>query len=226
MKFALDFVILSLFCLSTTYGVLYTNETSIATTSGGWVTGGGISQVFTVGCSSHSTFSAVQEFVIYENLIGSSMLNQNLDTDNDGLTDEFDIDNDNDGLQDLDEITGSAFSPNTPTDVNTIDSDGDQSSDKEESLAGTNPNDPSTYLCILDALTHSDGTITLTWLARQGKEYHILAHDSPKICLSTNVIASSIGGTGSGPWLVTTNTYNDPNASHMSKRYYSIKVSQ
>jgi hypothetical protein len=64
-----------------------------------------------------------------------------LDTDHNGIINELDMDNDGDNLTDLEEITGSRFSPARATDVNNADSDGDQMSDGGEYVADTDPLD-------------------------------------------------------------------------------------
>lgn len=107
---------------------------------------------------------------LYPGFLGGAWLATNLDHDADGLCDEADADNDNDGLDDLEELSGSAFAPITPTDVNLADADGDGADDGTEAGMGSNPGDPNSLLRIA-AIAATGTTVTVTWQARGGEDY-------------------------------------------------------
>jgi hypothetical protein len=118
-----------------------------------------------------------------------------LDSDGDGLANEWDADNDNDGLTDIAEISGTAFDPVTPTDPNNSDSDTDGSSDAEEQRAGTNPNSAASLLEITD-ITRDGDTPRIHWRARGGRTYHLLATTDPDAGFAPVATNQAVGGSG------------------------------
>ena len=139
----------------------------------------------------------------YAGWLGTFSLRPDLIAD-DGLEYESSADNDGDGLSDIEEITGSAFDPATPTDPNAWDTSGDGISDYAHAVAGTDPTSTESFLRILD-IEHGEQDVALTWLAREGRTYQVLyaadSHTTP-----TNFIDTAVGAAGAGDWRVTTNT--------------------
>jgi hypothetical protein len=133
------------------------------------------------------------------------------DTDGDGVPDELDPDNDGDGLPDDVELTGIAFDPTTPTDHNAFDSDGDDISDAEEALAGTDPGNPDAFLAMHSIDIESDGPI-LRWIARANRRYEVQRNTTGAGHGLYPSIATHIAGPGAGPWQVTTGLYHDAGA--------------
>ncbi|MCP5462241.1 MAG: hypothetical protein H7A34_03530 [bacterium] len=122
------------------------------------------------------------------------------DSDNDGLgdgeevlthlTDPTNSDPDNDGLTDMQEIFDYS---SDPFDAN---SDDDPFSDGEEALAGTDLNDPASYLHIIELYEDADtGDVVIIWSSVNGKKYDI--YYSPDLnpgnfqLMGTNVQSSS-----------------------------------
>ena len=163
------------------------------------------------------------DLVNYAGFLGTFSLKPGLDTDGNGVPNELDPDNDGDNLADTDEVSGDTFIPITPTDVNDPDSDGDGSSDYNESIAGTDPTDANVELKIL-SITETNEEQTVSWMARNGKTYKLMATDSsfeqPSQAIYTNVASG-----GSGLWLVTTNIVTDTSNS-TNARFYAVEVLQ
>ena len=159
--------------------------------------------------------------VNYAGFLNTFSLKDELDTDGDGLANEVDCDNDDDSLDDVTELTGTAFDPNTPTDLNNADSDLDGLSDSEEAIAGTNPEDASASF----KLTGVEGTsgITLTWIGRGGNTYDIYCGDSLTAGITNFLHTTNVIG-GSSPWYVTTNRCVDNTVLLTNKRFYRITV--
>ncbi|MBN1269716.1 MAG: hypothetical protein JXB04_09025 [Kiritimatiellae bacterium] len=145
-----------------------------------------------------------------------------LDTDGDGTPDELDLDNDGDRLTDVAEIGGSTFTPTTPTLVNVPDTDSDDVPDGDEAAAGTDPTDEAMYLHILSIDQNPSGR-EITWLARSGKEYHVLADDNSH-SYPTDILATNQEFGGTGDWEVRTNTYTDVDEVHA--RFFGIEPVQ
>ncbi|OGV60334.1 MAG: hypothetical protein A2498_07125 [Lentisphaerae bacterium RIFOXYC12_FULL_60_16] len=95
------------------------------------------------------------------------------DTDNDGIPDEDDTDNDNDGLSDTIELTGSAFSPATPTDPNKADTDCDGLADSSELIAGTDPNSATSVLAMAE-IRDSTTAIVIQVATVPGRRYELV----------------------------------------------------
>jgi hypothetical protein len=133
---------------------------------------------------------------------------------------ELTPDNDVDGLTDLAEIEGDSFNPNTPTEVNIADTDGDGIADGGESIAETDPTDENINLEIL-SVDNSGGTGVVTYLARGSKLYHIRANDGSYQRPATDIGTDQEAG-GSGAWLVRTNVYTDTGTT--TQRTYAIEA--
>jgi hypothetical protein len=133
-------------------------------------------------------------------MLASFLHHASLDHDGDGIPDEDDWDDDNDGLRDSGELVGVAFTPLTPSDPLSGDSDGDGASDGQEAAAGTNPTDASSAFRIAE-VRQEGATFVITWQGREGVSYDLSVSDSPHFTESsvvTNIVAT--GGTGT--WLV------------------------
>ncbi|HMP71626.1 MAG TPA: hypothetical protein PKE55_00010 [Kiritimatiellia bacterium] len=146
----------------------------------------------------------------------------NLDTNGSGLPNELDPDNDGDGLWDHWEVSGEKFTPNSPTDPNLADTDGNNISDYDESIAGTNPNDPNAGLIIID-LENAGANREVTWTARGNNEriYVVRALDDSFGATPSAVIWSNTVGGGLAPWYETTETIAD---SAGNSRFYAVEV--
>lgn len=140
------------------------------------------------------------ETLLFEGFLGGAVLMPDLDTDGDGVNNETDGDNDNDGLTDGAEISGQSFVPPTSTEVNEADSDGDGSSDRDESIAQTNPRDPSSYLHITE-INVNGGFVEVRWQARAGLLYTLKAATNLLVAIplaSVAVVNAPTGGIP--PW--------------------------
>ena len=194
-------------------------ECSVLDSSGTRATQGALVNITAFGQAGTVSTSEGGSITHYGGFLGCVTLFPNLDTDNDGLADELDGDNDNDGLTDLTEGGGTAFMPNTVTDINNADSDNDGVSDRKEALAMTNPQDPNAFLQVLDIAT--TGPTTVEWLARGGKSYNLIAVDD-LVALGSAVVISNVTASGGvAPWLETTATADDTNAP--TRRFYYIQ---
>ncbi|MCS6771035.1 MAG: thrombospondin type 3 repeat-containing protein [Kiritimatiellae bacterium] len=144
------------------------------------------------------------------------------DTDGDGLPDEVDLDNDNDGLADVTELEGTGFSPNTVTDHNNSDSDGDGMSDGVESLSGSNPNNSNLYLRIVQ-IAEGGGGRQVFWQARGNHERKYVVKARTNLLLSAHeVIFSNTVGGGVAPWYEVTNSVTDATA--VPAEFYHVEV--
>ena len=139
-----------------------------------------------------------------------------------GLPVEADPDNDGDGLSDMAEISGSAFDPVVPTDLNNPDSDGDGMPDGAEAIAGTNPNDEDALLRIT-SITATNGQRFVAWNARGNHErtYRLIAASEAGQPFSSVVFSNTVGG-GIAPWYAVTNVVTDVSATN--KLFYRVTV--
>lgn len=144
------------------------------------------------------------------------------DADGDGRPDEDDLDDDNDGLTDAAEIAGSAFMPITPTDILDPDSDHDGASDNAEAAAGTDPWDDSSLLRI-ERIAPVGGAMTVEWMARGGYLYNLLASDYAWAGASNAaVVAQVTASSGTGVWQRVEAAATDPAAP--TSRFYRVEV--
>lgn len=137
---------------------------------------------------------------------------------------ELTEDNDGDGLGDAAEVGGTGWpdNPGTFTDPNDPDTDHDTVNDREESAAGSNPNDPGSLFEITDLRRENDGTVVRFSARGDGRQrYRILAddgpYDNPSEALTTSVYTG-----GSAPWYETTAGYT--NAGTASLRAYAVEA--
>lgn len=190
----------------------YTNTSWVIDALGGWSAGGTYSNLSAGGQPGAITVVSAGELVNQQGFLSTFFLRSELDTDGDGLPNEADSDNDADSLEDSDEITGIAFDPVTPTDLNEPDSDGDGVGDGGEAVAGTDPQDPGANLRIVD-IQRSGGSVEVYYLARggavSGKVYRVRAAgegtDLPGEVIATNFTPAG----GVAPWYVVTNVFSD-----------------
>lgn len=154
--------------------------------------------------------------------LNTFVLRPDIDTNGNGLADELDPDNDADGLWDHWEISGEKFLPNTPTHPNLIDSDGNGTSDFDEMIAGTNPNDPASAFVIVN-IEADPGTQEITWQARGNNEriYVVRAIDESYDDTPATVIWSNTVAGGNAPWYDTDATVTDVSG---NSRFYAIEV--
>jgi hypothetical protein len=137
---------------------------------------------------------------------------------------ELTVDNDGDRLSDTTEVAGTGWpdNPGTFTDPNDPDTDHDAMSDHDESVAGSNPNDPDSLLEITD-IRHAGDSRVVRFTARGDgvKQYRIVADDGsygyPDRPLSTSTYSG-----GTAPWYGVTAVYT--NAGAASMRSYAVEA--
>lgn len=169
---------------------------------GGSQTGSVVRCISSVGQPVGGGFLSSASHLARSGMLFSPLLDPSRDADANGVPDEDSPDDDSDGLADLVEILGTSFSPATATDSLRRDTDGDGISDRNESVAGTDPLDPTALLRIL-AVGGTPAGLRLEWSARGGRTYDLIG--------ATNVAGLSAGGasqtvtagTGTGTWQVT-----------------------
>lgn len=146
-----------------------------------------------------------------------------LDSDSDGMIDENDRDDDDDGLNDDDELVGTPFDPATPTDPLSADSDNDGARDAQEAAAGSNPRDATSLLHII-AMARADGTVHVTWQARNGYTYELVgAADLETLNASPLIIDTVSAAGGTPPWYRTTAISMRP-AETDTTFYYRVRL--
>lgn len=183
------------------------NVSSVLDGMGTRSSGGSYSAVSAGAQPGGISVSSAGDMVNYAGFLNTFSMKPGLDTDNDGLHDEVDADNDNDALTDLAEVEGTSFSPQTASAVNVADTDGDGHTDGEESVAGTDPTDSAAGLRIL-SIQRENGTNRVAWLARSGKDYHVLRSGDAD-ALQASVVSTNTEVGGVGAWLVRTNSFED-----------------
>ena len=190
---------------------------------GGRSTGGSLISVTAGGQPGSVGVSSGGALTHYAGFLGCVTLLPSLDTDGDGVADEIDPDNDNDDLSDLVEAAGDGFNPNTVTDINDPDSDDDGTTDGDESVAMTNPQDGNAFLHITEVDVPTAGAAAITWAARGGQTYRLYAQADlvgGAAALVTNVTAAG----GAAPWFETTAVGTDPDATAADHRVYIVEV--
>lgn len=196
-----------------------TQTSSVLDGSGTRSSGGSFTNISAAGQPGGIAVSSGGSFINQAGFLNTFSLRPNLDTDGDGLADELDQDNDNDQLADTTEIGGGAFSPVTPTGVNTADSDGDGMADGAEAVAGTDPSNIDALLEIV-RINQAAGQ-DVGWIARGGKTYVLLARTN-LLSGTYTPIATNIAVGGVAPWFVTTNAIVD--ASNIGAEFYAVEV--
>lgn len=120
-----------------------------------------------------------------------------------GLPDELNPDNDADNLLDEQELAGTSFDPQTETDPNRADSDGDGSRDDAEALAGTDPWDEDSFLHLTANAPIDLNDYRIEWPGRAGRTYRLSAGpdlNRPGDFVPLAVLSAP--GPGAGPWQV------------------------
>jgi len=204
----------------------YTNASSVVDGAGRWSGGGTYSNIGAAAQPGGISVSTNAGYVHYAGFLNTFALRPTLDTDHDGLVNEFDPDNDNDRLLDASEITGDAFGYLVVTDPNNADSDDDQFADGDEQGAGTNPKDNSQLLAIT-SIRRSGGNVSISWMARSNRLYRVLGDTAlADGSVFTNVVADNVLATGpaEGPWYSMTNTYSDSSGSATNAKFYVIEA--
>ena len=207
--------------------VTLTNTSHVVDGMGNWSSGGSYSNLSAVAQPGGVSVSSSGTLVNSAGFLNTFVLNPDLDSDGDGLSNELDSDNDNDGLDDIDELAGRGFDPVTITDVNAADTDGDGMSDGGEAVAGTDPTDSSASLQIV-SIEPSGDDLVIGWQARSNHTYRVresgdLINDND----FTNIVASSVLVTNAAtsPWYVTTNHYRHVGAAtNKVKSFYVIEA--
>lgn len=201
----------------------YTNASFVLDGAGHWSSGGTYSNISAVAQPGGVGISTDGSLRNHAGFLNTFVLRPDLDTDGDGLANEWDADNDNDGLVDETELAGTAFSPTSVTDPNSVDTDGDEADDGAEAVAGTNPLNENARFEIV-WLASDEASANLGWVARGGKTYAILAAQE---LADTNAF-SAIGTTnvtgGVAPWYVVTNDYTDLTIGSATTRFYTVEV--
>ena len=220
-------VLASLLCAggSRVLAQTFTRTRSVLDSSGRWANSMAYSQFGGGGQPGGIAISAGGPFVNFAGFFNTFALRPALDTDRDGLANEFDLDNDNDRLTDVAELTGSAFQPVTPTDVNNADSDGDDYSDGEEAAAGTDPTSPASLLKITSIRTSTNGVV-LGWLARNNSTYQVKRGSalSGGGAFTGTVATVTAQGAASPPWYGVTNYFTDTNTPAGKAAFYRIDI--
>jgi len=202
----------------------YTNTSSVVDGAGSQSTGGSYGNVSAVAQPGAVGIARNGGLVNYSGFLNTISLRPALDTDGDGLIDEFDPDNDNDALEDAEEIGGNTFSPVTVTDVNDSDTDGDGALDGEESVAGTDPTDADALLTII-AVQEATNGVEITWLARSNRTYEVRWNtDLTNAGGFTSMDTVTVTDVASAPWYVVTNTYVDTVHSAATNGFYRVLV--
>jgi hypothetical protein len=205
------------------YGAL-TNTSQVVDGAGAWSSGGTYSNVNAVAQPGGVSISRNGSMINYAGFLNTVALRPALDTDGDGIINEYDPDNDGDDLEDSEELSGSEFSPTTVTDLNDADSDDDGMSDGEESVAGTDPLDVNALLAITAVTDLTNGT-QISWLARSNKTYEVLWRTSLTNAGDyTSMDTVTVSAVAAGPWYVVTNAYDDLTHSTVSNGFYRILV--
>lgn len=205
------------------------NISSVLDGSGGLASGGGMTNISAAGQPGGISVSSDGALVNYAGFLNTFAMRPTLDTDSDGIIDEYDTDNDNDQLADLDEITGSGFSPGTSTDVNNPDTDADGTTDGGEAIAGTDPTDLNANLRIVD-MRSSPGQVEFDYLARggasQGKTYVVYGKDRAGQILTAKIFTNQTPASGSAPWYVVTNTHTEAIAASSTGMFFTVEAIQ
>jgi hypothetical protein len=170
--------------------------------AGAWASNAAFQSFCTVAQSTPPGPSYAAGLVNEAGFLASFVMAPGRDLDGDGLADENDRDDDGDGLADHDELTGVSFEPLTSSDPLLADTDGDGTSDADEAAAGTNPRDPTQQLRITD-ITRIAEAVYVTWRARDGKTYELLAAPSVDLLDGATALDTVTASGGAPPWYET-----------------------
>ncbi len=149
------------------------------------------------------------------------LLHPALDNDGDLVVDENDPDDDNDGLGDWVELVGSSFNPVTTSDPLAADSDNDGSSDRSESLAGTNPQDANMRLRIV-TVAEAPGSNQATLLVEGRAGVPLLLQAGGSVAGLADVGSVNLTG-GVAPWFFTSTSVQE-NHGGATHRLYRLRV--
>jgi len=180
---------------------------SVLDGSGTRSSGGTYNHISAAGQPGGMSESSSGQLVNQAGFLHTFFLRPDLDTDGDGLPDEADSDNDGDTLADLTELTGSAFNPVTPTEVNVADTDSDGAADGAEAAAGTDPTDPSVALQFVAVSRNPTADVcAVAWLARGNHEKTYVLREHISLLLTNALVcfSNTVAG-GAPPWYVVTN---------------------
>jgi hypothetical protein len=200
-----------------------TAETARVTDStGGAISNAAYHSVSAVGQGVAAGLASGAGHVTYGGFLQTFVNRPDLDNDQDGFVDEDDPDDDNDGLYDGAELTGTAYTPVTGTDLFTADSDQDGASDGHESAAGTNPLDAGSLLRFVSLDPEGSGTIA-GWQSRGGRQYELQAAMTLEQLETNPVILETVQASGGdSPWFETT-TFST-NAAFDAFTYFRVRV--
>ena len=190
---------------------------------GGWAGNGSYRTVLAAFQPCPIGTAKSDQYVNYSGFLQSFVLRPGLDTDGDGLCDENDLDNDGDRLADDVELAGTAFDPVTATDPQQADSDGDRISDRDESIAGTNPWDENSRLWICD-IASVDHRIVLNWQSRKDYRYDVVMESSVTGLVANPLVldtVTAVNGTNA-PWYEGETQYTNVPTGNM--KIYRIRV--
>ena len=200
----------------------HSQPSSVLDAAGASSSGGAYTNMSASGQPGGIAVSTGGVYVNYAGFLNTFSIRPELDTDADGLADEVDSDNDNDDLTDEDEIQGGAFSPATPTMVNSADTDGDGQRDGWEAVAGT---DPINNIALLEvvAITNAPGARAIAWRARGNNErtYLVRATTDAYLPYATVIYSNTVAG-GVAPWFAITTSITHTSASNTL--FYAVEV--
>lgn len=197
-----------------------TNDVRVFNSGGGWVTGAAHRCVSSLGAGIEASAVEGGAHIVHAGMLNTFVHRPDLDVDADGRVDEDDADDDGDTLRDVVELTGSAFSPATPTNPQTPDSDHDGVSDGAESAFGTDPLDPTAHLAF-ESIRNGTGGLVVRWRARAWRSYRLVV--SPTVAgMSgpagrTNIVTA---GSGTGTWMVAETAWT--NTSPAAAEFYRV----